>query len=78
MLQRRSRRGSMLILDQGGSVMGSFIRNLRFAHKFLFISVLAGLMLTVPTVIFVRVNLQHIAAAQLEVSVGTVNAYLNR
>jgi len=47
--------------------MGSFIRNLRFAHKFLFISVLAALMLAVPTVIFVRVNLGHIAAAKAEV-----------
>ncbi len=48
--------------------MGSFIRNLRFAHKFLFISVLAALMLAVPTVIFVRSNLQHIATAKREVS----------
>jgi len=47
--------------------MGSFIRNLRFAHKFLLISVLAALMLAVPTVIFVRVNLAHIATAKTEV-----------
>jgi len=47
--------------------MTSFIRNLRFAHKFLLISLLAGLMLAVPTIIFVRVNLAHIASAQQEV-----------
>jgi len=47
--------------------MGSFIRNLRFAHKFLFISALAALMLAVPTVIFVRVNMEQIAAAKQEV-----------
>ena len=47
--------------------MGLFIRNLRFAHKFLLISLLAVLMLAVPTVIFVRVNLEHIALAQKEV-----------
>ena len=47
--------------------MGLFIRNLRFAHKFLLISLLAVLMLAVPTVIFVRVNLEHIASAQREV-----------
>lgn len=47
--------------------MGLFIRNLRFAHKFLLISLLAVLMLAVPTVIFVRVNLEHIASAQQEV-----------
>ncbi len=48
--------------------MGSFIRNLRFAHKFLLIAVLAALMLAVPTAIFVRVNLASIAAAKHEVS----------
>jgi len=48
--------------------MSSFIRNLRFAHKFLLISLLAGLMLVVPTAIFVRVNLEHIATAKQEVS----------
>jgi methyl-accepting chemotaxis protein len=47
--------------------MGSFVRNLRFAHKFLLISILAALMLAVPTVIFVRVNLEHIATAKMEV-----------
>ena len=48
--------------------MGTFIRNLRFAHKFLLIGLLAGLMLAVPTVIFVRVNLANIASAKQEVS----------
>ena len=48
--------------------MGSFIRNLRFAHKFLLIAVLAALMLAVPTAIFVRVNLADIASAKHEVS----------
>jgi methyl-accepting chemotaxis protein len=48
--------------------MGTFIRNLRFAHKFLLISLLAGLMLALPTVIFVRGNLERIASAKLEVS----------
>ena len=48
--------------------MGSFVRNLRFAHKFLLISVLAALMLAVPTAIFVKVNLGNIAAAQREVA----------
>ena len=48
--------------------MATFIRNLRFARKFLLIAVLSGLMLAVPTVIFVRVNLQHIASAKHEVS----------
>jgi methyl-accepting chemotaxis protein len=47
--------------------MGTFIRNLRFANKFLLIALLAGLMLAVPTVIFVRVNLENIAAAKKEV-----------
>ena len=47
--------------------MGSFIRNLRFAHKFLLISVIALLMLAVPTAIFVRVNLENIQTAQREV-----------
>ena len=47
--------------------MGQFIRNLRFAHKFFLIALLAALMLAVPTVIFVRVNLGQIAAAQKEV-----------
>jgi len=47
--------------------MGSFIRNLRFAHKFFFISALAALMLAVPTVIFVQVNLEQMATAKLEV-----------
>jgi methyl-accepting chemotaxis protein len=48
--------------------LGTFIRNLRFAHKFLLISLLAGLMLALPTVIFVRGNLERIASAKLEVS----------
>lgn len=56
-----------LFLDLGVCVMGSFIRNLRFAHKFLLISALAALMLVVPTVIFVRVNLEQIAVAKQEV-----------
>ena len=47
----------------GDVSMGTFIRNLRFAHKFLLIGLLAGLMLAVPTVIFVRVNLANIALA---------------
>ena len=47
--------------------MGTFIRNLRFANKFLLIALLAGLMLAVPTIIFVRVNLEKIAAAKKEV-----------
>ena len=50
------------------SFLGTFIRNLRFAHKFLLISLLAGLMLALPTVIFVRGNLERIASAKLEVS----------
>ena len=48
--------------------MGSFIRNLRFAHKFLLIAVLAALMLAVPTVIFVQAHLADIATAKKEVS----------
>jgi methyl-accepting chemotaxis protein len=48
--------------------MGTFIRNLRFAHKFLLISLLAGVMLAVPTGIFVRDNLANIASAKQEVS----------
>ncbi|MCF8168336.1 MAG: nitrate- and nitrite sensing domain-containing protein, partial [Rhodoferax sp.] len=47
--------------------MGTFIRNLRFAHKFLLISVLAALMLAVPTYFFVRINVGMIATAQKEV-----------
>ncbi len=47
--------------------MALFIRNLRFAHKFLLIAVVAALMLVVPTVIFVQVNLQQIATAKKEV-----------
>ncbi len=48
--------------------MGSFIRNLRFAHKFLLIAVLAALMLAVPTVIFVQAHLADIATAKKEVN----------
>jgi methyl-accepting chemotaxis protein len=48
--------------------MGTFIRNLRFSNKFLLIALIAGMMLAVPTFIFVRVNLTNIAAAQREVS----------
>ncbi|MGI9134104.1 MAG: methyl-accepting chemotaxis protein [Rhodoferax sp.] len=48
--------------------MATFIRNLRFAHKFLLISVIAALMLAVPTAIFVQVNLEHIATARQEVA----------
>ena len=48
--------------------MATFILNLRFAHKFLLLSILGALMLAVPTVIFVRGNLQSIATAQREVA----------
>jgi methyl-accepting chemotaxis protein len=48
--------------------MSTFIRNLRFSNKFLLIALLAGLMLAVPTFIFVRVNLENISAAKKEVS----------
>jgi len=47
--------------------MGSFIRNLPFAHKFLLIALLAALMMAVPTGIFVRDNLASISVAQQEV-----------
>lgn len=47
--------------------MALFIRNLRFAHKFLLIGLVAALMLVVPTVIFVQVNLQQIGTAKKEV-----------
>ena len=48
--------------------MVGLIRNLRFSHKFLLIAMIGLLMLAVPTVIFVRVNLDKIAAAQHEVA----------
>ncbi len=48
--------------------MVGFIRNLRFSHKFWLISLIGLLMLAVPTVIFVRVNLDKIASAKREVA----------
>ena len=47
--------------------MGSFIRNLQFAKKFILISVLAIVMLAVPTFFFVQMNLAQVAAAKQEV-----------
>ena len=47
--------------------MGTFVRNLRFANKFLLLALLAALMLAVPTVIFVRAELALIGAAKQEV-----------
>lgn len=51
----------------GERKVGSFIRNLPFARKFILISVLAILMLAVPTYFFVQMNLAQMAAAKQEV-----------
>ena len=47
--------------------MDAFIRNLRFAHKFLVIGLLVALMLIVPTIGFVRADLDKVDTAQGEV-----------
>lgn len=47
--------------------MGTLVRNLRFAHKFILISVLALLMLAVPTYFFVDTNLSLMSTARQEV-----------
>ncbi|MFZ3127802.1 MAG: nitrate- and nitrite sensing domain-containing protein, partial [Rhodoferax sp.] len=48
--------------------MQSFIQNLKFARKFSLITVLAALMLAVPTVMFIKGQLAHIGDARREVS----------